>query len=110
VPILPCVNLESWLICLVSDSISDSGTKHHLGAPHEVVHYVLQTWLEGLLVNHVEVNLLICRNLDSNVSFDKVNLPAHFFKFVVLRPFVRLLIDFEKENGTRRSCDQSLIE
>ena len=35
------VDLEAWLISLVGDTESNSGSKHHLGALHGVIHDIL---------------------------------------------------------------------
>jgi hypothetical protein len=56
VVILPCVDLDSWLVGFVSDSIPYSGSKHHLRAPLEVVHHIFKRRLECLLINQVEIN------------------------------------------------------
>ena len=45
------VNLESRLVSLEGDTVSDPGTEHHLRALHEVVHAILHGGHESLLVN-----------------------------------------------------------
>ena len=49
--LLPGINMESRLVSLECDAIAYLGAKHHLGALHEVVHDVLQSWLKSLLVD-----------------------------------------------------------
>lgn len=67
------VNVKWLLILFVSNSIFDLRTKHHLITTHEVKHDVLQRWHEGLRINEIEVNLLICGNLNSLITFDEID-------------------------------------
>lgn len=108
--VLSCVNLESGLVGLVSDSEPNSGSKHHLGALHVVIHHVLKSWLEGLFVNKIEVNSVISDDLDSYVSSYKVDLSSHVVELLVLGPETCLFVNFEEENGARRSHDQGLVK
>ena len=82
---LSSVNSKSFLIRLVSDTISHSRTKHHLIATHEVEHDIFQSWLKSLRVDEIEVNLIIRGYLDSLVTFDEVN-EASNIELVVLFP------------------------
>jgi hypothetical protein len=70
--VFPPVNDERPLVDLVGDSILYLGAKHHLRAVHVVEHHIVKSWFKGLLVNEVEVNLLVCCDLDSHIPFDVV--------------------------------------
>jgi hypothetical protein len=71
------VNSESFLIGLISDTISYFGTEHHLVASHEVKHDIFQCWLKRFRVDEIEVYLVVSGHLNSLVSFDKVNETSH---------------------------------
>ena len=123
---LPLINMETPLVGLVSDTVSYSGAKHHLVAVHVVMHYVLQLWHESVGVDDVEVDAIVCGNLDTLVAFNEVNETSNV-KFVVLPPFnqglgmltvpqenscfvLLILRDFEffeEENLGAASCDKS---
>ena len=112
---LSSIDGEGLLIGFVSDTISDPGTKHHLVASHEIEHDVLESWLESLWVNQIEVYLVISGHLDPFVTFDEVDEASHV-NLVVLFPFlgdilvlVLLFDDLEKHNFTGGSGDQSLV-
>lgn len=93
------VDLESRLVSLVGDTVSNLGAEHHLGALHEVVHDVLEPGHASLLVDHVEVDLLVCHDLDSNVASNEVDLAPHVVELVVLLPQASLWVDLEEEDG-----------
>jgi len=92
----PSVNVEGPLIGLVSNTILDFGTKHHLIASHEIVHDIFKRWLESLWVNQIEVDELVSGDLNPFISLDKINETSNF-KLVVLFPllFVRILFILE---------------
>ena len=96
--VLPCVDLEAWLICFVGNTIADSGTKHHLGALHEVVHHVFKSWLKRLLIDEIEINFLIGCDLYSHVSANEIDLTSHLLELVILLPVACFFINFEKED------------
>ena len=110
VEILSGVNLEPRLVCLEGNSVKHSSTEHHLRASHKVVHAILKSWNECLLVDYVEVNSLISSDLDSNIASNEVNLSSHLLEPVILLPEASLLINFEEEDGAGGSDDQSLVE
>lgn len=112
---LSSVDSKGFLVSLVSNTISDSGTKHHLVAAHEVEHDVLKGWLECLWINQIEIHLIVGGNLNPFVSFDEVDEASHV-DLVVLLPLlghilvlVFFLDDLEKHNFTRGSSDECLI-
>ena len=109
------VDNECFLISFVGDTISYSWAKHHLIAPHEIGHYVLQSRLECLWINQIEVNLVISCYLDSFVSFYE-KYEASCLNFIVLFPFfnndfvlIFLLEYSEKYNFTGTSSNKSLV-
>jgi len=70
---LSSVNSKCFLIGLVSDTISDLGTEHHLVASHEVEHDIFQGWLERFWVDEIKVYLIVSGYLNSLVTLDEVN-------------------------------------
>jgi hypothetical protein len=86
VEILPSVDLESGLVGLESETVSYSGTEHHLGALHKIVHTILKSWHESLLVDEIEIDSVIRGHLDPNVTFDEIDLTSHFLELVILFP------------------------
>lgn len=112
---LSSVDSKGFLVSLVGNTISDSGTEHHLVAAHEVEHDVLEGWLESLWVNQIEVHLIIGGDLDPFVSFDEVDEASHV-DLVVLLPLlghilvlVFFLDDLEKHNFTGGSGNKCLV-
>ena len=96
--ILSGVNEEAGLIGFVSDTIFNFGSKHHLGALHEIIHHVLKLWLQCLLVNYVKEYFFIGGNLNTNVSTNKEDLTSHVFELVVLLPDSSFLMLLEEKN------------
>ena len=94
--ILSCVDLKTGLVGLKCNSVPNLGTKHHLGTLHEIVHAILERWHEGLLVNQVKVDFLICSNLDPDISPYEVYLASHVIELMILFPQSSFLIYFEK--------------
>ena len=97
--LLSLVYAESRLAGLESNAGSYSWTKHHLGASHVVVHHVFEFWLACVFVYEVEVYLLICRDLNSNIALDEINFSTHIWKFMIQLPKTCLFAYFEKQNG-----------
>ena len=63
-------HVEAPLPILVGDAILDLWSNHHLDTVHEVIHHIVETWLQCLQVDDVKVNFLFCGNLDTNISLD----------------------------------------
>jgi hypothetical protein len=84
--ILPHVDLESGLVGLERNTVSYSGAKHHLGALHKVIHTILKSWHECLLVDQIEIDSVVRSNLDPNVTFDEIDLASHFLETMILFP------------------------
>ena len=76
---------EAPLVGLVGDTIPDPAPEHHLVAFHVVVHYILQLWHQGFLVNEEEVDYILCGHLDPHVALD-VEDEASVLQLVVLNP------------------------
>lgn len=66
------INGEPWLTCFVRDGILNVCSEHHLRTFHEIAHYIIKDWLQGLSVDSVKVNLFIRGDLEALVTFDKV--------------------------------------
>ena len=56
--VLSSVDIETALILLEIYGVLVETSDHHVRAPIEVVHYILQGWLEGLPVDGVKVDVL----------------------------------------------------
>lgn len=67
------VNFKTFLVSLVSNTISHFWAKHHLVALHEIIHHSFKCWHECLLIYHVEIYLIIGCHLDSYIAFNIVN-------------------------------------
>jgi hypothetical protein len=85
VEILPFIDVESGLACLVRDGVKLPSSKHHLAAPHEVIHRVFQTGYQSLLVDLVEVDDLVRGNLHALIALDEVD-ETPMLQLVVLHP------------------------
>ena len=111
--ILPLVNVERPLILLVGDWISLHGPDHHLVAVHVVVHHILQLRHQRFWIYQVEVDELICCNLNSYISSNKVDEPSvlHFMIELPRSCALDFIIDLLKEkNPTRTSDAQCLVK
>jgi len=112
---LSSIHGKGFLVSLIGNTISDSGTEHHLVAAHEVEHDILEGWLESLWVNQIEVHLIVSGNLDPFVSFNEVDEASHI-DLVVLLPLLGYILvlvffldDLEKHNFTRGSCNECFV-
>lgn len=101
---------ETWLVCFVGYTISDSCTKHEIRALHVVVHHVFKRRLESFFVYHIKVYFFICDNLNSYITSDEVNLSSHIVKLFILHPKVCFFIFFEEKNWTWWSYNESLVK
>lgn len=112
--ILSSVNHKSRLVLSISHAKSFQWTKHHLCSLHEVVHNIFKLWHQCFLINDIEVNLIFTHNLNTDITFDEVNLTACVVKFIILMP-VRLVAFFieyflEEENRTGGARDQGFVK
>jgi hypothetical protein len=73
VHILTLIDIKASLILLVGDRVSFHCTDHHLIAHHVIVHNIFQSWLKSLLINEVEVDQLVCCDLDPNVTSNEID-------------------------------------
>ena len=80
---LPGINIKALLIGLISNAIPHFTTKHHLITPHEIKHHIIKLGHECFLVNEVEVDHVICGNLDPNISLDEVDVASGIDGLVV---------------------------
>ena len=108
--ILTRPNSESRLASFICDTKTHCSTEHHHRALRIVVHDVLKIWQESLIVDHVEVNCLICHNLNSLVSSNEVDLTSHVVQGIVFLPEASLLIDSEEKDRARWSRDESCVK
>lgn len=79
------VDIKRTLVGLVSDTILNLTSEHHLRAVHEVEHHILKSGLKCTRINQVEEDLRVCTNLDSFVTLDEVDGTA-LVKGVVVMP------------------------
>ena len=66
-------DIEGFLVGFVGDAVSHHTSKHHLSASHEVIHHIFQLWHKCNRVNEIEINSCVGGDLDSFVTFDKVD-------------------------------------
>ena len=106
------INAKVLLTDLVSDTIFDGGTKHHLVTLHEVDHGILQL-RNIILVYSVELDVLISDDLDSLVAFDEVDEASDVVEAEVVRPSLvardLIQLDLEEEDVARASGHQDLV-
>lgn len=79
----PPVNIKGFLVCLVSDTIFDFATKHHIYTIHEIEHHVFQFRLECFGVDEVEIYILVCGDLDPFITLDEIDEPTNIESPVV---------------------------
>lgn len=84
------VNVEARLARLVCNAVQPSFSKHHLGAPHVVVHHILQMWHQSVTVHQVEVNVVGGCQLNPNVSLDEID-ERLFIDLVIFLPVPDIL-------------------
>lgn len=101
---------KAWLICFIRYTIPNSWTKHELWTLHIVIHAIFKCGHKSFFIYFVEIYFFICGNLDSDISFDEINLTSHVVEFFILLPEVCFFIFFEKQNATGRSYNKSLIK
>jgi len=99
--VLSCVDVEVLLSCFVGDAVLNCAAKHHLIALHEVIHRVLKGWLESFWIDQIKIDFIICGNLYSLVSFDKVDKSSNF-NCVVVNPLTsarhRVFLDVKEHD------------
>ena len=108
--IFPLVNGEAWLVCLESDTVPDLSTKKHPWALHKVVHDVLEFWHQSFLVDKVEVNLLISRNLEPNITFNEIDCTSCFWDVIILVPVVCFWVNLIQWYWTWWPGDECLVK
>ena len=113
VDVAPSVHIKGLLVGLVRDAVLDSRAEHHLVAAHEVEHHVFELGLESLQIDQVEVDVVVRRDLDSNVTLD-VKDEASDVEGVILHPFLVLWIvfvrhDLEEQHCAGATSDQRLV-
>ena len=87
--IAPGPDIEWFLIGLVSDTISDFRTKHHLVAAHEIVYNIFQLWLKCTGIDQINKDFLVRAYLDTLVSFDEVDKASNVEGPVYLPSFLK---------------------
>jgi len=107
---LSSVDLETRLVHFIGNSKSDLGTKHHVRAFHVVIHGVFQSGLKRFLVNEVEIDQLICHDLNPNISSYEVDITSHVRQLFVLGPEPGFFVNLEEKNGAGRLGYESLLE
>lgn len=94
--VFSCVDLKPRLAGFKCDSKPYSCTKHHLRTRHEIIHAIFKCWQKRLFINQVKVNFLICRNLDSYVSSNEINIASQVFKLMVVGPVACFTVNLEE--------------
>jgi hypothetical protein len=90
VHVLSLIDIKASFVCLVGDTVSDSFSKHALSALHVVVHDIFQIWFKCFFINQVEVDKIFSGDLDSNISFNKVDESFDVY-LIILHPSVDFL-------------------
>ena len=67
------VDVKAPLVGFECDSVAHPAAEHHLRTIHEVEHHIFEGWLQGVPVDQVEVDALICAYLDPHISFDIID-------------------------------------
>jgi hypothetical protein len=104
-------SVERPLAIFVCHTIFNFGPDHHLDTVHEVVHDVVQGGLQGLRIYQVEIDFLVCTNLDPNVALDEVEEPTDGQSFIDLPFFLAFFVNLDLEEGDTAggTSDQSPI-
>ena len=95
--IFSLIYIHTFLFLFIGYAKSDLGSKHHLGALHEIVDGVLENRLRTLWINKVKINFIVGCYLKSHVSLDVKQLafegelgilgPIHFPSILILFQF-----------------------
>lgn len=85
--VVPGVDFEASLALFVAATISHFTSKDETCALHEIVHDVFQLWLEVLVVDQVEVDLLVCGDVYSDIAFDEIE-HSFMMQCLIVRPSV----------------------
>ena len=108
--IFPLINYESRWATFISNTLTNILTKHHHWTLHIIIHQVFESRYERDLIDNIKPNLRVCYNLNSVITFNRVDLTTYIWKTIVLLPQSRLSIYFEKENRSWRAHYKSLFE
>ena len=66
------VDVETTSVCLVGNTVSYLTSEDETRTLHVVVHYVFKHGSELFVVHEIEVNLFICGDVYTDVSFDEI--------------------------------------
>ena len=112
--ILSLIQIEPYLSNSECYAVSRSWAVHHLAATHEIIHAVLQLWLQSYRVNVIEVYELISGNLHLLIASYVIDKSSLIKRVKYLPPFNDdIFINFfhllEKQDLVGGSCDQKLV-
>ena len=111
--ILPAINIETFLVILVSYAVPGFGTKHHLTASHIIEHYVFKSGFLSFIIYSIKVDLLLRHYLNPDIALNEIKLSSFFYRLVYL-PFLPssflVCMNLEEEDVTGRTDDESFIE
>ena len=101
VNIFSSVYFEALLASLVSNTVFDPTSKHHLRAVHVISHHIFKDGHVSFPVDEIEENLIGRCHLNSNVAFDIVDKPTNS-NVMILFPLLfsrhQIFLLFEKED------------
>lgn len=103
--VLSRIDVETFSVSLVSETISNFTSEDQTTALHVVIHDIFKDWGEFFVVNKVEEYFFISGNVDSDVTFDKVK-KTFMLKCKVFSPipfFSFLIINSLKEQNVART-------
>ena len=106
-------DIEGRFPCLVSDTVSNLGSNHHLDAVHVVKHYIVKRYFKCVFVNYVKVDLILRANLEPDIVFSKVDKASYLNNFLnVPLPLLCFLVKIVFEDCDIAWCPryQELIE
>lgn len=111
----PPIYLEAVLVLLEGHGVADIGIYHQLVAMHVIQHYVLKLSPQSVSVYQVIIYLFGGHNLDTNVSFNKVDGVLANIRYLLVNLELSIVcldtvLDFEKENVTGAAYDECLVK
>ena len=92
---------EAGLVDRKSNAVSDHLAEEKVVASHEIVHDVLLSWYESLLVDDDKVDPQFGDHLDSDVASDVKDVSIHVKECIVLGPKTCVFVLLEEKNVRR---------
>ena len=108
--VLSCVNIKTFSVCLISNTVSHFASKDQATALHVVIHDVLKNRCEFFVVDQIEEYFLIGGDVYSDITLDEVK-QTFMLEFEILGPvphFGFLVIDsLEEQDIARTSANKA---